>query len=83
MSEQRSSARKVIPLPAHEEDALGWEWMMAQLCDEAHAIRAALDEHVELGSDDWTAALSMWGLQFTGFQLAAAGCADPGATRKI
>lgn len=74
MSEHRSSARRaqVIPLPARQEEdnALTWQWMMAQLHDEAHQIRAAIDEHAELGNPDWTAALSLWSLQFTGMQLA-------------
>jgi hypothetical protein len=71
----------VVPLPRRaptkeEDNALSWQWMMAQLHDEAHQIRAALDEHAELGNPDWTAALSLWGLQFTGMQLAAAAIPD-------
>jgi hypothetical protein len=83
MSEHRSPARraKVVPLPRRrltkeEDDALTWQWMMAQLHDEAHQIRAALDEHAELGNPDWTAALSLWSLQFSGMQLAAAATPD-------
>jgi hypothetical protein len=84
MSEHRTSAARrvvVVPLrerrPTGEEDnALTWQWMMAQLHDEAHQIRAALDEHAELGNPDWTAALSLWSLQFTGMQLAAAATPD-------
>jgi hypothetical protein len=47
-------------LTEEEDDALTWQWMMAQLHDEAHQIRAALDEHAELGNPDWTLGLSMW-----------------------
>jgi hypothetical protein len=87
MSEHRSPARRaeVVPLPRRrltkeEDDALTWQWMMAQLHDEAQQIRAALDEHAELGNPDWTAALSLWSLQFTGMQLAAA--ATPNQTQR-
>jgi hypothetical protein len=59
------------------DDELSWDYTVACLIDEAHQIRAALDEHVELGSADWTAALTLWSLQWQGFQLVAQGDPDP------
>jgi hypothetical protein len=61
---------EIIPLNPPDEE--GWDWTLAKLTDEARDIRAVLDEHGEMGSPDWTLALSMWSLQFTNFQMAAA-----------
>jgi hypothetical protein len=70
-------------LTEEEDDALPWQSMMAQLHHEAHSISAALDECAELGNPDWTAALSLWSLQFTGFQLAAAATSDEAQRAKF
>jgi hypothetical protein len=59
------------------QDELSWDHVLGCLIDEAHQIRAALEEHAELGSADWTAALTLWSLQFQGFQLVAKGDPDP------
>lgn len=60
-----------------DDDELAQEWAVAKLHDEAHHIRVALDELQEMGNPDWTAALSLWQLQFDGLRFAAQGLSDP------
>jgi hypothetical protein len=85
MGEHKSSARRVPlrNLSAEEEDALTWNWVVSRLTDEAHDIHAALDEHTELGSPDWSAALTLWSLQFQGLQLVAKGDPDPSVRKRF
>jgi hypothetical protein len=59
------------------DDDVAWDWATAQLHDEAHHIRVALDELQEMGNPDWTAALSLWQLQFDGLRFVAQGLSDP------
>jgi hypothetical protein len=90
MSEHRLPGHKPIsvplpdrPLTNEEDNELTWRWVMMQLMDEQRDILGVLEELRADGCPDWTAALSMWQLQFSGMQLAAAGSCDEMQRSKI
>jgi hypothetical protein len=60
-----------------DDDDLAQKWAVAKLHDEAQQIRTALNELDDLGNADWTAALSLWQLQWDGLRFVAGGLSDP------
>ena len=60
-----------------DDDAVAWDWAIAQLHDEAHHIRFAIDELDELGNPDPSASLTLWQLQLDGLSFVAQGLSDP------
>jgi hypothetical protein len=79
-----NSNTKRKALSIEEDDALTWNWVVAQLTDEAHDIRAALEEIQELGDPlDWTAVVNLWSLQFQGLELVARADSDAGVRARL
>lgn len=77
-----ASARKAAQI-AEEEERISFDWIAMKLIDESRDIHAALEEYRESGSDDWTVALTLWSLQWEGFQLVAVGHPDPSVRERF